>query len=122
MEHLQEDIAKSKRERERNVISLNEADRRKDRAAQEALLASRKSTDQAETASLPESIDAARDDGLQPNERSLSVSVYAEKVSKNTKDIFLMEAARILSDEIDVAKAEPQLAVGSRISISPRSP
>jgi carboxyl-terminal processing protease len=106
MVHLYEDIAKSRLERKKNVVPLNEAERRKERAAQDALLASRTSADPAVTALLPQTIDAAHDDGLQPNERSLAKSLAAEKVRKDAKDLFLMEAARILSDEIEVFPAQ----------------
>jgi carboxyl-terminal processing protease len=89
---------------------LNEADRRRDRVAQEALLTSRTSTEQAVTALVSEDIDTAGDDGLQPNERSLAKSLKSEKGRKDAKDIFLLEAAHILSDAIDINKAESQLA------------
>ena len=39
--YLQEDIAESKLQREKNLVSLNEAERRKERDAQEARLKSR---------------------------------------------------------------------------------
>lgn len=112
LKNLYADIAKLKRERVKNVVSLNEADRRKARDAQEALLASRKAADQ--TRPLPEDVNADRDDGLQVNERSLAKSLSVEKVRKDAKDIFLFEAARVLSDEMDVA--EPQLASGNGLS------
>ena len=41
----------------------------------------------------------------QPNERNLAKSLSAEKVRKDAKDILLMEAVRILGDEIDVTRA-----------------
>jgi carboxyl-terminal processing protease len=100
-------------ERTKNVISLNEAERRKELNAQEALLASRISTDKGVAAGVAETIDAARDDGLQANERSIAKSLSVEKVRKDAKDIFLMEAAHILSDEMDVISTEPELAIGT---------
>jgi hypothetical protein len=33
---------------------------------------------------------------------------------KDAKDIFLLEAVHILSDEIDVTRADPQLARGNK--------
>jgi carboxyl-terminal processing protease len=106
MKLLYEDIARDKREREINAISLNEAERRKERDVKEAWQGSRNSADQL----------AYRDDGLQANERDLAKSLAAEKVRKEAKDIYLMEATRIMSDEIDVLGAEPQLANGNRPS------
>ena len=116
LKHLYEDIAKSKLERERNVVSLNEADRRKERDAQQASQTSRTPVDKDVTARLPESIGATHDDGLQANERSIAASISAEKARKDAKDIFLLEAVHILSDEIDVATPEPQLAVGNALA------
>jgi len=116
MKYLYEDIAKSKRERTKNVVSLNEADRRKERDAQEAMTASRSSSKQAVTTASPETINAARDDGLQANERAISKSLSAENLRKDTKDVFMLEAVRILGDEIDVEKLQPQFASGNRPS------
>ena len=115
MKHLYEDIEKSKLERTKNVVSLNEATRRQDRAAYEALLASRRSTDQALATPLPETTGTDHDDGLEPNERSLTKSLKSEKLRKDAKDILLLEAVHILSDEIDVAKPEPKLAIGNAV-------
>jgi carboxyl-terminal processing protease len=122
MRNLYEDIARAKSARERNVVSLNEADRRKERDTQEALLASRKPIHQAEKTPRAESPDEAKDDGLQPNERNLAKSLSAEKVRKDAKDILLLEAVRILGDEIDVTRADPQLARVNKPSVVPTSP
>jgi carboxyl-terminal processing protease len=96
MKHVFEDIAKYKSERKRNTISLNEAERRKERDAQEAQLASRDA--------------AMRDDGLLPNERSVTSSLSDEKARKEAKDVFLQEAVRILGDALDLAGAQPRVA------------
>ncbi len=117
MQQLHEDIATSKRERDKNVISLNEADRRKARDAQEALLAARKPSGAAP--GLVDKLAAARDDGLQADERSMAKSLSAEKVRKDAKDIFLLEAAHILSDAIELAKAKPQVAKAALVTTAP---
>jgi carboxyl-terminal processing protease len=114
MKNMYEDIARARHERESNVVSLNEADRRKERLANEALQAARKPVNAAAKTPLSESIDTTRDDGLQPNERNLALSLSAEKMRKDAKDIFLLEAVHILSDEIDVTRADPQLARGNK--------
>jgi hypothetical protein len=44
----------------------------------------------------------------------MAKSLSADKLRKDAKDIFLIEAARILSDALDVARAEPQWAAGNR--------
>jgi carboxyl-terminal processing protease len=77
------------------------------------LLASRTPAQQAGKASVPATADAANDDGLQPNERSLAKSLSAEKVRKDAKDIFLIEAAHILSDQISATEAELSPSVGA---------
>ncbi len=85
--YLAEDIAESRLLRTKNLVSLNEAARRKELAAQEARLASRKVLK-----------DSMRDDGLQPTERPLAETLAAEKDRENAKDILLLEAVRILGD------------------------
>jgi carboxyl-terminal processing protease len=122
MKNMYADIARVRLEREKNVVSLNEADRRKERIATEALQAARKPTNPAAKSPLAESIDTTHDDGLQPNERNLALSLSVEKMRKDAKDIFLLEAVRILSDEIDVTRADPQLARGNKASIEATSP
>src|SRR5665647_378441 len=117
--YLQEDIAEFKLARKKNLISLNEAVRRKERDAQEALLASRESrsdTGKSAHENLVGKVSAAgtgsalRDDGLQVDERNLANELAAEKVRKNAKDILLNEAVHILGDEVVVLKTDARLA------------
>jgi carboxyl-terminal processing protease len=112
LKSLQEEIADFRKERKSNVISLNEARRRKEDAAREARRAAR-------TPSQAGAAADKADDGLLSNERSVAKSLSAEKASKNAKDVFLLEAARILSDELDLAKAKPQVATGNRAASLP---
>ena len=118
-QYLQEDIAESKLQRKKNMISLNEAERRQERDAQEARLMSREarrdagksaSNDVAGKENASEKSSALRDDGLQPDERNLANELAAEKVRKNAKDILLNEAINILGDEVAVLKAGGSLA------------
>jgi carboxyl-terminal processing protease len=51
-----------------------------------------------------------QDGGLQAGERSLSEELAEEKAQKEAKDIWLEEAARIVSDEAALRRAEPRLA------------
>jgi carboxyl-terminal processing protease len=109
---LQEDIAELNVQRKRNLVSLNEAERRKERDAQEARLASREARDDAgkgvrargEKESVPAKNKAFRDDGLQAWERDLTNELAAEKVDKAGKDVLLNEAAQILADGADLQK------------------
>jgi carboxyl-terminal processing protease len=112
-QYLQEDIAESKVRRKKNLISLNEAERRKELAAEEARLMSREprkdvgkdaSNDAIGKERAPEKGAALRDDGLQPGERKLANELAAEKARKDAKDILLDEAVNILGDEVAVMK------------------
>jgi carboxyl-terminal processing protease len=101
--YLQEDSAELKALRKKKLISLNEAERRKERDAQEARLASREAANDPGQAAV-QSVAIVRDDGLQADERNLSNALAAEKARKNAKDVFLNEAVNILGDEVGVLK------------------
>jgi carboxyl-terminal processing protease len=115
---LQDDIATAEQERKKNLVSLNEAARRKERDAQEARLASRDARkdsgksahDDARGKASAAKGGALRDDGLQANERNLADQLAAEKSRKDAKDVFLDEAVHILGDEVGVSRAPPRLA------------
>ncbi|MES2352924.1 MAG: carboxy terminal-processing peptidase [Pseudomonadota bacterium] len=120
-QYLQEDIAEFKAQRKKNLISLNEPERRKERDAREARLQARTKNSDSDVASdnkknTKSSVAAAKnislkDDGLQSNERNLVVELAAEKAQKNAKDVLLNEAVHILSDGVDFLKASPEVAV-----------
>lgn len=116
-QYLQEDIAEIKVQRKKNLISLNEAERRKERDVQEARVKSReKSSDVAKgdngsAASEDEVEDEPlEDDGLQSNERNLTAELAVEKARKSAKDVVLGEAVHILSDEVGLLKTNTELA------------
>ena len=121
-QYLREDIVESKLQRKKNLVSLNEAERRKERDTQEARQISRdakkangKSTNPAVgTESASESDRVQRDDGLQAGERKLSTELAAEKVRKNANDIFLNEAVQILSDQVGVLSTGGRVAARAR--------
>lgn len=89
-QRLIEDVAELKAQRDKGVISLNEADRRKELTARENRLKSR--------AQLDDGVDNTNDDGLQSNERSLTADIALENARKKAKDVLLNEATAILSD------------------------
>ncbi len=91
---LVKDIADLKAQREKGIVSLNEAERRKEAAARESR---RKSQ-----AQLSDGEASAGDDGLQADERSLSADLAIENARKKAKDVLLDEAAAILADEVDL--------------------
>jgi carboxyl-terminal processing protease len=134
-QYLQEDIAEVMKLRKDNVISLNEAVRRKERDAQdakarlrEARLADAKSTVKDEPAAGPGAKEArskipvptkpakgvlalkGQDDGLQADERNLASELAAEKAAKNAKDVLLQEAVHILADEVGMLKTDTRMA------------
>ncbi len=113
---IKEDIAEFKKQKEKKVISLNEEERRAERDLREAKNKEREAIratldgktkvgGKADANKLP-----TQDDGLQGGERSLAVELAAEKASKEAKDVYLIEAAHILSDEIELAKSSKRLA------------
>ena len=139
-QYLLEDIALVKKQRKDNLISLNEAARRKERDSQEAraklrearlsstvlneddpvLLPDPKDALNKAISAKPASGKAAKvaavkgairtDDGLQADERSLTAELDAEKAVKNAKDVLLNEAVHVLADEVTLLKGDTRLA------------
>lgn len=109
---LQEDIDELVALRKRNEISLNEAERRKERSAQEARIKARKlaSAGRAEADTTNPDLAALRDDGLIAGERSLRAELAAEKSSKLSRDVLRDEATSILGDMVELLQTERGLA------------
>jgi carboxyl-terminal processing protease len=100
-QYLVEDIAESRLLRTKNLVSLNEAARRKELATQEARLAARETRKDSGKDGGKEATStgvAIRDDGLQPGERSIAAQLSAEKEREKAKDVLLMEAVNIMGD------------------------
>ncbi|MDL2405774.1 carboxy terminal-processing peptidase [Rhizobium calliandrae] len=99
-----EDAAELKAQREKRVVSLNEAERRNELIAQANRLKSRQQ--------MNDGVDTSEDDGLEANERSLSADIAIENARRNAKDVLLNETASIVADEADlqagVLKTVPQ--------------
>jgi len=117
-QYLREDIAEFNTLRQKNLISLNESDRRKEREAQDAREKSRdknRGDNESRKASAEARNHALQDDGMLSSERNLSADLAIENANKNAKDILLNEAVHIVSDEVGLLKAKPRLAT----SISP---
>ncbi|MEQ1525683.1 MAG: carboxy terminal-processing peptidase [Gallionella sp.] len=98
--YLAEDIAEIKERRKSNSISLNLAERRKEKEARELKEKTREKEGDASTSDVEHG--EASDDGLQANERSLDQELVAERARKKIKDVLLDEAANILSDEVSL--------------------
>ncbi|MBP2448865.1 carboxyl-terminal processing protease [Rhizobium leguminosarum] len=93
-QRLIKDIADLKAQREKGIVSLNEAERRKEAAAREARFKARAQESGGD--------DPSGDDGLESGERSLSADIALENARKNAKDVLLDEATAILADEVDL--------------------
>ncbi|WP_394777292.1 carboxy terminal-processing peptidase [Undibacterium sp.] len=102
-QYLLEDLKEATALRKKNLISLNEADRRKERDTQEAKTKLRDKANGGKDKS-------DQDDGLQANERNLTADLAAEKARKDAKDVILNEAANVLGDEVDLLKTNHKLA------------
>jgi len=110
---LADDIAEFKTLRKKNLISLNEDERRKEREAQEAKVKRREaeqakdktgnSTDKqsAESADSPH-----EDDGLLATERKFNAEKDVDKKDDVSKDVLLKEAAHIIDDEAALLKSK----------------
>ena len=112
--YLQQDIARIDELRKKNEVSLNETDRRKEREAQEARIKAREKTDgdkQSDKASAADN--KFQDDGMLSSERKLSDELAIEKADKNTRDVFLDEAAHIVSDEARLQNTETRFAAST---------
>lgn len=104
---LLDDLAKARERRKDNVISLNEAVRRKERAALEARLTAMLGAEGAAESG------ALADDGLQFNERKLSKDLALEKTRKSANDVVLNEAVSILSDSAALKEGKSQMAASA---------
>jgi carboxyl-terminal processing protease len=113
---LKDDIAEYKQMKLKKAISLNEAERKAERDLRDKKVKEREELRSKLIGTTSKSNKVAverlnqQDDGLQANERSLSAEIAEEKASKEAKDIFLTEAANILSDEIDLLKSSRKIA------------
>jgi carboxyl-terminal processing protease len=148
-QYLQEDIAEVLKLRKDNLISLNEAARRKERDAQDARARLREArlagkaniadepaagpgkeprskvpvpTQPAKTVLGVKQRSLNQDDGLQADERNLASELAAEKAAKNAKDVLLQEAAHILADEAGMLKTDTRLASRSMPYMLPIKP
>ncbi len=118
-QNLEEDIKLMKTQKEKNLVSLNEAIRRKEMDDRQVRMKSRESnknsTSRPTTALTTAS--TLQDDGLQTNERDLATELAVEKEQKKAKDILLLEAVHILSDEMSVLQRDIVSVPGPRKNV-----
>jgi carboxyl-terminal processing protease len=85
-----------KAQRDKGVVSLNEAERRQELAHQASRLKAQKD--------LNDGVDLGDDDGMQSDERSLTADIALENARKKVKDVLLNESAAILADDVDLQR------------------
>ena len=103
-----QDVAQFKADRDRKVISLNEAERRIERDKDLAKRKQRSAERKALGLVLPGGPED--DDGLQADERNVAQQVAAEAAAKNRPDPLLRETAAILADAISALSGDAKLA------------
>ncbi|MCX7042289.1 MAG: carboxy terminal-processing peptidase [Gammaproteobacteria bacterium] len=103
-----QDVAQFKADRDRKVISLNEAERRIERDQDLAKRKQRSAERKALGLVLPGAPED--DDGLQADERNVAQQVAAEAAAKNRPDPLLRETAAILADAIAALSGDAKLA------------
>ncbi|QCB48451.1 carboxy terminal-processing peptidase [Hydrogenophaga sp. PAMC20947] len=110
---LREDMDERQRQRDKNEISLNEPERRQERAARQAQLTARQAdthmaspcpSDTRATTSLAAQ-GTTLEDGMLSGERSFEEELRAEKSMNTLKDIVLIESTRIMNDAIGLLQA-----------------
>ncbi|MBY5664328.1 carboxy terminal-processing peptidase [Rhizobium leguminosarum] len=101
-QRLIKDIADLKAQREKGIVSLNEAERRKEATAREKRFKDRAKAGDGE---------GLGDDGLEAGERSLSADIAIENARKNAKDVLLDEAAAILADQAELQEGVLKAAI-----------
>ncbi len=115
---IKEDIAEYQQQKAKTSISLNENERRSEREMREKKIKAREMIRAALNGKSKDGEKANRalnrlntqDDGLQGNERSLAAEIAAEKANKDAKDVYLLEAAHILGDELELIKSDRKIA------------
>jgi len=107
---LLEDVARAQELRKKNAISLNEAVRRQERAAQAKRLTAMLGAAGADAAQAASG--ALADDGLQFNERQLGKDIAAEESRDAVNDVVLNEAVIILSDSVALKQGQSRVVAG----------
>jgi len=125
---LQEEIAEARLQRQTKRLSLDEAERRRQRAVQDARLLSCEGATEADKDARgnpvrPEAaagrLRALRDDGLQADERNLAAELADDKARKSARDVLLDEAVHILGDEAGLLEPPAGFAVSAGRPPSP---
>ena len=111
-----DDVAEFRAEREKNYVSLNEAERRAERDQDEAKRRQRQEKRKALGLAL-DPLAETTDDGLQASERDIAEDAAREKAAEERPDPLLRESAAILADAIALLGNDRQLSA----QVLPRS-
>ena len=105
-----EDVADFREEQDRAWLSLNEAERRAEREADEAQRKERQATRERLGLALDPLAGQRQDDGLQANERDVRKDVAREEAAEESPDPLLRESAAILADAIVLLERDRKLS------------
>jgi len=105
-----EDVANYREEAAETSISLNEAERRAERDANEARRKQRQETRKELGLALDPLALASLDDGLTANERDIVEDAAREKAAEDRPDPLLRESAAILADALWLLSNDDQLS------------
>lgn len=105
-----EDVADFREEQARAWLSLNEAERRQERDADEAQRKARQATRERLGLALDPLSGQRQDDGLQANERDVRQDVAREELAEEGPDPLLRESAAILADAIVLLARDRKLS------------
>ena len=105
-----EDVADFREEQARAWLSLNEAERRAEREADEAQREQRQAMREKLGLALDPLAGQRQDDGLQANERDVRKDVAREELAEEGPDPLLRESAAILADAIVLLERDRKLS------------
>jgi len=105
-----EDVAEFRAERDKGYVSLNEAKRRAERAADAAERKQRQAVRKELGLELDPLATTVLDDGLQANERDVIKDAAREKAAEERPDPLLLETAAILADATTLLVQDQKLA------------
>ncbi|HYD63346.1 MAG TPA: carboxy terminal-processing peptidase [Noviherbaspirillum sp.] len=111
-QYLLGDIAELRAKRKTGGITLNEAERIKEREIQQARIKSRENSD-VTRASAPNPANS-----VQAREAQMRAGLGGNEGSKDEKDVWLNEAAQIITDEVELLGNMTKYAAGTRSDVS----
>ncbi|MGE5623301.1 MAG: carboxy terminal-processing peptidase [Bacillota bacterium] len=109
-QYLLEDIAELRAQRSKAQISLNEAERARERSLREARLKLRKTEGKQDGDSVKAAIKTDAPDTALPDDGEADDDLAPDALRKNAKDVWLNEAAHVVADAAELLGAQTRLA------------